>query len=321
GVLFICAVLFWFFERGANPEVRTIRAGFLWVTRTLLQQEPPYEPETGVGVALYYVVVVTGVGIVALLTATIATKFLEVVMRKDAGLGDTLFGDHVLLCGWNTGGERIVRELHSEDQDDPAPIVIIAPLERNPMAQDELTDFVRGSPTDSSALRRAGIERARSAIVLADSSNPTATPDDIDAKTLLSALAVESENPDVYTCVEVLRGENRAHFERARVNEVVVSAEITGGLLASSAVTRGLGRVISDLTSHVDGHELYSYTVPTELDGQPFASVLRGLKESKEVIPIAVATGDGFEINPSSDRPVRTGERLLVIAESGRDLA
>jgi voltage-gated potassium channel len=313
GVLVVSAILFWLFERGESSQVTSIGSGFMWVTRTLLQQEPPWEAVTGVGNALYYVVVVTGVGIVALVTGGIASKLVEVMMARDSGMGEAGYENHIIICGWNPEGAEVIRELHSDDYEDKPPVVILAPLERNPV-DDDLTTFIRGSASDAADLRRAGIDRARTAIILADRTN-AATADDVDARTLLSALAVESINPTVHTCVEVIRPQNRAHFQRAKVDEMIVSAELTGGLLASAAQAHGVSQVFTELTTHREGSEFYDVPVPADLDGRTFREALDVLKERWNCIPVAVSNGTRFTVNPPGDHTLRRGERLLIIGE------
>ena len=65
-----------------------------------------------------------------------------------------------------------------------------------------------------------------------------------------------------------MKSENRQHFERTHADELVVSAELTGALLAASARTHGLTAVIADLLTHPEGQELYRIPVPPELVGQ-----------------------------------------------------
>ncbi|HEX2030047.1 MAG TPA: NAD-binding protein [Actinomycetota bacterium] len=313
GLLVVCGVLFFAFEAGANREVDHIGDGFLWVTRTLLQQEPPFEPATWVGTVLYYVVVITGVGIIAMVTGAIASKIVEVVMRKDAGMGRAAYSGHIVICGWSPQGDEIVRELHAPDVKDPRPVAIVARLASNPV-EDDLVTFIRGTPNDAQALRRAGIERAETAIILADSSNPSAGPDERDAMTLLTTLAVESLNADVHTCVEVIRSENVAHFQRAKADELVVSAELTGNLLAASAITHGMSQVIEELTGH-HGSEFYRVDAPPALRGVRFADALERVKVRADALLIGIAS-DGLrvDLNPPADRVIGKDDHLLVIA-------
>lgn len=316
GILVVCSLAFWLVEASPNPRVQNAGSGFLWVTRTLIQAEPPFEPVTGVGHALYYVVVLTGVGIIALVTGAVASKLIELVMRRDAGMGEATYRDHTVICGWSAQGEEILRELHAEEVTDPRPVVILAPLDHKPTG-DDLVTFVRGVPSHAEDLRRAGIDRAHTAIVLADRSDPGADPDDMDARTLLTVLAVESINPDVYTCVEVIRSANRPHFDRTGADELIVSAEVTGALLAASAKTHGLSTVIADLTSHDHGQEFYRVPVPSSLVGRTFTEAMAEVKARSEAILVAVGTGEGqYRVNPPADRLLDGGDHLLVIAGS-----
>jgi voltage-gated potassium channel len=310
------AVFFVFEHSRDNPEVPDIWAAFNWVTQTLLQGEPAFPVETGVGQVIFYVVVVTGVGIVALATGAIATKLIEVIRRRDMGMGESDERGHIVICGWSPKGAEILKELHAEEVEDKRAVVILANLELNPTG-DPLVTFIHGNPSNAQDLHRAGIERADTAIILADETNPNLEPDDIDAKTLLSALAVESINPDVHTCVEVIKSDNRQHFERAKADELVVSAELTGALLASAAINHGITAAVSDLLTHPGGTEFYRIDPPDDLLAATFGTALERLKAEHDCILVAISTGEKiYDINPPSDRKIRPGDRLLVIAQS-----
>jgi voltage-gated potassium channel len=310
-------VVFYIFENEAqNPNIKSPVSALNWVTQTLLQGEPAFPVETAVGQVTFYVVVVTGVGIVALATGAIATKLIEIIRRRDMGMGDSDEVAHIVICGWSPKGAEILKELHAEEVEDKRPVVILANLELSPTG-DPLATFIRGNPSNAADLHRANIEKADTAIILADDTNPSLSADDIDAKTLLSALAVESINPNVHTCVEVIRSENKQHFERAKADELVVSAELTGALLASAAIHHGISFAVADLLTHPGGTEFYSIDPPDELLGKTFGTALEWLKANRDTIAIAIATGEkSYDINPASDRKIRPGDRLLVIAEA-----
>ena len=257
GVLVVCAVLFYFFENEqVNENVTWIGDGFIWMMRTLLEQASPWEIASRTGLVLYFVVLVAGVSLAAMATGAVASKLLELVMRRDSGMGRARERGHIVICGWNAKGHEILRELHAEELDEKPPVVILANLASSPTRSEHVT-FVRGDASSPEDLERAGILQASTAIILADDANPAATPDDVDAKTLLVALEVESLNGSCHTCVEVLMSKNRNHFLRTKADELVVSSELTGALLASSASTHGLSRVVSDLLTHPEGDEFY----------------------------------------------------------------
>lgn len=315
-ILTACVLVFWVAERGGNANVGHPGSALRWVTVTLLIGEPAFDTTTGVGLFVFYIVIVAGVGLVAMGTGVIASKLIETMMRRDLGMKDAKETAHIVICGWSSKGPEILRELHAEEVDDKRPVVILANLPTNPTS-DDLVTFVRGDPSHGEDLLRAGIERADTAIILADQTNVALGSDDIDARTLLTTLAVESINPECYSCVEVIRSENRQHFERTGADELIVSAELTGALLASAAVNHGLSAVVTDLLTHPEGAEFYAVGAPSDLVGMTFRQALTHLKDNHDCILVAVARpGSRFEINAPASREVRADDRLLVVAES-----
>ena len=320
GVLVLCPLLFWAFEHARNPDVGNILSGFTWLVRTLFEGGSAYDIETGPGYAVYYIVQISGVSLVAFLTGAVASRLVSTVMAKGKGMGSTKRSGHIVICGWNAKGAEILRELRAPQLEDKRPVVVLAPLENDPTRYEDV-EFIRGDPTDEVDLRRAGIDRAETAIILADESSPAATAGDRDARTLLTCLAVETINPTCYTCVEVIRSDNRQHFARTQVNEMVVSAELTGAILASSATVHGLSQLVTDLVTHPIGHEFYRIDPPASVVGKPVAEVLPLLKRSHESILVAVLSeGVRFEINPHSDRIIQGTDKLLVIASEPPEL-
>lgn len=306
----------YFFERGHNPEVRSILSGFQWVIVMVISSSSPWEIVTDPGKVLQYGVLLIKPGLIAVITAAIASRLLQFFLRKDQGMGESNLKDHIVICGWSGKGAEIISEIRGIPNGQFQPIAILAPLPASP-TKDEMTTFISGDPTLAEDLKRVGIQDAKTAIILADNSYPDIDIEAMDSRTLLATLAIETLNPKCYTCVEVIHSENRQHFERTTANELVVTARLTGALLAHSAVTHGLSRVVGDLVTRPEGDQFYWVTAPTEYVGKPFASILQPLKEQKNIVPIAVATGqEEYDINPPSDRVLKDGDRLLVIAKT-----
>lgn len=306
----------YFLERGHNPEVRSIFSGFQWVTVTVISSSSPWTIVTQPAKVLLYIVLLIKPGLIAVVTAAIASRLLQFFLRKDQGMGEVRMNDHIVICGWSGRGGEIIAEIRGIPNGQYQPIVVVAPLATTP-TRDEMTTFISGDPTNAADLTRAGIENAKTAIILADNSYPDIDVEEMDSRTLLATLAVESLNPNCYTCVEVIHSENRQHFERTTANEIVITARLTGALLAHSAVTHGLSRVVGDLVTRPGGDQFYWVRTPPQLVGQTFASILQPLKEQRNLVPIAVASGnEEYDINPPGDRVLKEGDRLLVIAKT-----
>jgi voltage-gated potassium channel len=314
-VLLFAPLFFWAVEHGRSGEVHSVGDAYGWLARTLFENTSPYKLKTQFGFISYWIVRVAGVSLVAFATATIASRFVATVIRQGAGMGTFKGSNHVLICGWSAKGPEIIRELHAREVEDRREIVILADRETTPTEEKKGITFVRGNPSDGRDLHRAGLERASTVIVLADDTNSTGNADDLDARSLLTTLAVESINPSVYSCVEVIKSENRVHFERTHADELVVSAEVTGALLAASARSHGLTNVIADLLTHPEGQELYRVPVPPEVTGQSARYAMEVLKDVHDSLLVGVFVDGRCLLNPPSDTVITSANELLVVRD------
>ncbi len=317
-VLLFAPLFFWAVEHGKSAEVHSVGDAYGWLARTLFENTSPYKLKTQFGFVSYWIIRVAGVSLVAFATATIASRFVATVIRQGAGMGTFKGSNHVLICGWSAKGPEIIRELRAREVEDQREIVILADRETAPVDKKAVT-FVRGNPSDATDLHRAGLEHASTVIVLADNTNARNDPDDLDARSLLTTLAVESINPDVYSCVEVIKSENRVHFERTHADELVVSAELTGALLAASARSHGLTNVIADLLTHPEGQELYRVPVPPEVAGQSTRYALEVLKDVHDSLLVGVFVDGQCLLNPPSDTVITNDNELLVVRDRPLD--
>ena len=313
-VLLFAPLFFWAVEHGRSDDVHSVGDAYGWLFRTLFENSSPYKLRSQFGFISYWTVRVAGVSLVAFMTATIASRFVATVIRQGAGMGTYKGSGHVLVCGWSRKGPEIVRELRAREVEDPRELVILAERETSPLDEKGIT-FIRGNPSSADDLNRAGLERVSTVIVLADESNTSNEPDDVDARSLLTTLAVESINHEAYTCVEVIKSENRAHFERTHADELVVSAELTGALLAASARTHGLTDVIADLLTHPEGQELYRVPLPAELVNQSARHALEVLKDHYDSLLVGVFSNGKCHVNPRNDTVLSAGDELLVVRE------
>jgi voltage-gated potassium channel len=313
-ILGVAPLLFWVFEHERNSDVEDIPDAYLWIVRTLIEEGSAYDIKTAGGYLVFYVVQIAGISLVAFVSGAIASKLVTTVMQRGKGMGSTNARGHVVICGWSGKGAEIIRELRAREVEDPRRIVVLANLESDPTKVDDV-EFLRGDPSDETDLLRAGIDRCSMAIVLADESMPAATDAERDARTLFTVLAVETVNADAYSCVEVIRSENGRHFANTHANELVISAEVTGALLAGSAANPGLSRVVTNLVTHPDDQEFYRIPCPPDLVGKPVSEALVALKERHDALLVAIVQGmDDYHLNPPMDRRLEAGEHLLVIS-------
>lgn len=267
-------------------------------------------PSTHIGRIIGALLMCSGIGTLSLLTASIASVFVELRLRKDRGMASFDLQKHIILCQWNDRSEEVLRELRADPRTAKSAIVLVADIESKPV-DDELLYFVRGKVTEEN-LKRAGVEGANTVVILGDDAHDTVTRD---AQVVLTTLTVETLNPGAYTIVEVLDEVNVQHCQRARADEVIVAQQLSSLLIASATVDHGLSKVVSELLSQRYGNDLRRMDLPEGFIGRGFLDVFIEVKKSNNSIVVAVQRGDEVITNPASDLKLGAEDHLIAIVD------
>ncbi|MFO7751426.1 MAG: ion channel [Desulfobacteraceae bacterium] len=268
-------------------------------------------PETAGGRAVAIFVMIAGIGLLGVLTATIASMFIEHKFMERKGMKRTDLSNHFIICGWNFRGRTIISEIREDPKSREMPIVIIAEMDEKP-DQREKVFFIRGE-TDAEALEKANAKKAYAAIILADECLGSY---ERDAKTILTAMTVKNDVPDLYTCVELMDSKNMAHCRMAKADEIIVVGELSTNLLVQAALDHGITRLVSELVSNQYGNDLYKMAMPSYLVGKSFFHAMCHLKEKKNILCIGVEdrTGSTLLANPDNDYVLKEEDQLVTIA-------
>jgi voltage-gated potassium channel len=252
-----------------------------------------------------------GIGVLSMLTATIASFFVELKLKSERGMDSLKVKNHFIICEWNQRAETIYAELRSDPRSARTPIVLLCVgLDQKPVDDDNFF-FVHGEITEES-LERVNIQQASTVVILGDD---TLQPGPRDAKVVLSVLTVEAVAPQVYSIVELVRGENARHCERAQADEIIVTDEFGSRMIASAAIDHGISRVVSELLSARFGNDLQRVPVPHDLASKPFLAVSTAMKEVQGCIVLALERGREVITNPPKDFLIEASDFLVVIAD------
>lgn len=314
-LLSLGTVLVWWFEQdpSGEPSLRIMENAFVFMLQNV--------SGVGIGASAPRSLAgrITGVTFVilaaanrAIFVAAIVSGFVNRLLLQGKGLGQVNTQAHVIICGWNAGVRQIVEVLQREAFGAGAPIVLLANLKEHPLPETKVK-FIAGDPSNAPDLERASVKTARSAIVLTDESDGDPHTDSTyDARAVLTVLAVKSANPDFYVVAQVRDPANRHHFMRACADEMIVSAEMSEGLLARAAVNMGIAHVYSDLLRLDRASEMYVLDVPPALVGNSFQAALVHLNERENAILIGVIQ-EQVLLSPPHDYTIEAGTRLILI--------
>jgi voltage-gated potassium channel len=260
-------------------------------------------PVSNLGRLAAMISIIIGIGLISLLTATISSVFVGRRIMEDRGLESIHTRDQIVICGWNQNGEEIIQGLIQEIGKNKLRIVLVNELSmeeiNNIKAQfpDVQIEFVHGDFVREGILRKANIEEAQAAIILADYSSPRGV-EKADDRTVLGTLAIKSMAPGVRTCAELLNIENRDHLKRVNVDEIIVRGEHGGAMLASSSVSPGISRLLNMLMSYGEGERLWKVPIPKQFVGRTFAELFDFFRKEHRGMAIGILTEEeAFNLN------------------------
>ena len=246
---------------------------------------------------------------------------------------DELSG-HRVVCGWNHSGPGVLLEMFSAGNPrGHEPVVLITETERLPAdipvdgIRHALLYHLRGDHTRVDTLHRAGILRATSATLLADTV-VLRSDQDRDARTVLAALTVEKLSPNIFTVAELTNRENESLLRMHGVEEIVVADEYSAVILGSAVRNRGLVAVLDEILTSRHGNTFHKIAVEDAWTGWTVGRLFGELKASHEAVLVGLERArvagqpePRIIVNPPSSTVIVPGDVLLLIsAGQGRQV-
>lgn len=268
-------------------------------------------PVTFIGKIIAIIDMFLGIGVLAIMSANIASILVDKKIKEDLGMNSYNFQDHIIICEWNYRSRIILKELRHEDKTKEKPIILIAEIDRKPV-EDAHLFFVKGEITDE-VLTRANLAKASTVIILGDENLDYRNRD---AKVILNTLTVESINPNVYTIVELVDETYIPTCKRAHADEIIVSSNVNSKLISNAAINHGVSNIVTDILSYEYGSQLYKVIVSESHIGWTFMELLVYMKEVNNSIIIGIQNGEFGEIvsNPDSNYILQNNDYLILIA-------
>ena len=209
-----------------------------------------FAPVTTAGRLFSIIVMFGGISLISLLTATISSIFVAKKIREGKGLEKINVTNHVIICGWNKHGTRIIQTIdhlaHGEKE-----IVLI-----NDLSEEKVTAlrsrfrqiklyFVSGDFTRENILEKASIRDSQTVVVIPNETDTIlSSPDE---KTIFATMTIKSIDPNIRVVAYLMDKENLTHMKRTNVDEVVVSDDFGAYMVASHVIETGVPQTISHL--------------------------------------------------------------------------
>ena len=223
-------------------------------------------------------------------------------------------GGHVVICNWNSKGEAIIKELHSEVVRDQRLVVIVTDkaLPKRIGSAWRGVFAVDGNPLEQEFLMQAMITKAHSAIVLADEDSPNP-----DTANFMIAACIERINRDVHTIVEISESSYLQHFQGTGVDEMICINEIAEKIISQSCLTHGLSALyLHLLTASEETNEIYIMPAPDVTHGHTYRDVGRAIatfEGESLILLVFLAQVDATHAPPDCRTFNRDGKRMAMV--------
>ena len=300
------AALMPFFE-GPDSPLASIRDYTWWfvVTATTVGYGDIAPGSLG-GRATAVVIMLLGIGVIAVAVAKLAESVIDFGRRRMRGLTQLDEADHLVIFGYNKGEtESLVRELRHDRSAEGLSIVLCSYLaEENPLQDD--VKFVNGDLASEDVLERACVPRAAHILIHGHD----------DSETIVVSLAARSVNPHAHIVALLRQSENEMHLKRIDPNIECVTP-LSVPLMVQSLQDPGVTTVIASLLSNSTDDTIYRLNVSNTSRTWNFGALQRAFKDRLGATLVAVASGDAVgdvDLNPDSDFVVKQGASLFYIA-------
>jgi voltage-gated potassium channel len=194
------------------------------------------QPHSTTGQIIQLALVVLGVGTLFYALATVAELFLAghladlLQLRRTQKMIDSL-SEHHIVCGFGRVGRQVARDLQAARAE---LVVIDEDPENGQLAQSLGISFIEGDAADDTVLAEAGIARARSIVVCADS----------DANNVFITLTARELRSDIAIVARAALEDTEKKLKRAGADRVISPYKASGTEMARLALHRQLSGVV-----------------------------------------------------------------------------
>ena len=200
-------------------------------------------------------IMVVGIGSLGFLLASVSANIVNSKISRKLGSVKIRMRNHVVICNYDPAGKEIIRTLNREG------ISAVLVSNREISGEGLEFDFIKGSCLDRETLKRAGIEKSDSAIILAGKYVDEEEAVEVDAKTILMGMTIKKMSPGTRVIAEILEHNSEEHAISAGIDETIVRGNLSTMLLSRSIKSPGITRLLKELISETGNFVIEEKTI------------------------------------------------------------
>ncbi|MEP9376137.1 hypothetical protein ABLE91_05440 [Aquabacter sp. CN5-332] len=273
-------------------------------------------------------VTLAGIFVVSALIGVLSSGMEAKLDDLRKGRSQVLEKDHTVILNWSPSIFDVISELVVANESRRRPRIVIMAHRDKVEMEDEIADKVAelhntriicrsGDPTDLYDLSLVNPQTSRSVVILSPEGDD---PDSQVIKTVLALVNAPDRREASYQIAAEIRDMKNAELAQVVGGDelqLVLADDLIARIMVQSSRQSGLSAVYTELLDF-DGCEIYATEQP-DLVGRPFGEILMAFGAC---VPIGIAASSRLvELNPDMNRPLRAGEKLVLIAEDDDKIA
>ncbi len=305
-LLYLCGYLLMFFFN----ETAVVESYSWWfaVTITTVGYGDVY-PVTAGGQGVAVIIMILGIGSIALLIGKIAEWVIHMSEKQINGSLGLKVKDHILIMGYRgSRTKKLVEELLADIDDETKKIVLCSSsLQQNPFVQDKVK-FVKGDLASDDVLKRCCCKEANKIIITGDD----------DDQTFFTAFAIRQLNTHAHL-VAFMQNEEHVNklsclpADNKELNQTILPSAIN--LIVQEIQDPQSSHVLQQLMSNLEGATLYQMLIPKEIkNNQPFSELFINFRKHYHATILAIKDQHVIT-NPPMEMTISSGMTLFYMAE------
>lgn len=212
-------------------------------------------PITVEGKLIGLLIILFGVAVTGVVTGRIASFLVEKQLKTGQGLGSLeKLNNHFIICGWKWELPKIIMDILKVNPDLKMDKIVLIGVIDPQKVMDLKADrrftkikFLYGDYTDESVLLRANVKKAKTILFLADQTNASTSTHEIDSRTVMAVMTIESVTKEIYTCAELLDSKFEKYLKLANCDEIILSRSYGRIMLANASAATGVSHVVNEI--------------------------------------------------------------------------
>ncbi|QTN00174.1 potassium channel protein [Sediminibacillus dalangtanensis] len=267
-----------------------------------------YVPLSSAGRIVAILLILAGGGLVTFYMATISAGTIKHERDLSKGLVKYRGKDHVILVGWNERTKQLMEMIVERDM--RKQIVLIDHTMSNLPYQKHHLHFIRGSAFDDETLEKANLKQAKYAVVTAD---PSKKELQADQTTILTAVAIKGNNPEIMLITEILTKDQIKNASRAGADSIIRSNDFMSTLIFHELFRHKPVKPFDLLIQVLADQQFHQFPLPEDLYDKTFLQCADYYAVSEQLL-IGIMRKEQMLVNPAFSTKLQRGDTLIVLS-------